>query len=273
MLSKRAVGGAMAAAAFAVPVTTTAAQAAELERAIDDRTAARELADPFTQRFIGADVSRSSSTRDGGLVLRLKKTKRGFEPAGQLDPRDILADGDRRLARTSSTGPVAHAACPLCIGVGIAVSAAARAAAVRAAGSAGAAAAARSAARSTLPLIRAGAARNFPRLHFPRQRLEAKFKHARDFGVVEQRGAAGFAAFERALKRHMLDPGTHRIFGTIKGKNGLNVHAVHFYNPLTRKVATFTPEGRFWTAYYIQSDFQATRLAAFGHLGKVGRWS
>ncbi len=267
MLNNKLIAGAMATVAFASPATVLAAQAAAQTSPTKapDQGAAR--------RLIGTEAARITSEGERGLVVRLRRTDRGLQPAERLDPRDIITDGnERRLARSSSSGPVAHAACPLCIGIGIAVSAAARAVAVRMAGRAAAAAAARAAARATLPLIRSGAAKNFPRLKFPLRQLEKKFKHAPEFGVVESRGSQGFAAFEQAVKRHMADGGTSRIFGSIKGKDGFNVHAVHFYNPLTRQVASFTPDGDFITAYYIKSDFQATRLAAFGHLGKVGKW-
>jgi hypothetical protein len=211
------------------------------------------------------------------LLLRLKRTSRGLAPnmPETLDPRDIIADDDRRLfARTSSAqGPTASAACVPCV---IIVTAAARAVVARsvaAASTPAAAAGARALARAAVPIFRAGAARNFPRVTFPLKRLEAKFKHAPDFGVPAVRNAANFREFEAAIRTHMNNPGTQRIFGSIKGKDGVNHHAVHFYDPLTRKVATFHPNGEFWTAYNVAIDSHATRLAVFGHLGKVGRWA
>ncbi len=38
--------------------------------------------------------------------------------------------------------------------------------------------------------------------------IEAKFKHAQDFGVTESRGKSGFAHFEQALFEHVSDPST-----------------------------------------------------------------
>jgi hypothetical protein len=281
MLNKTKLGGALAAAALLVPgASVAAAETRDESRADGDRNAQRVADRSAALRLIGS--SDRALTPAGGetrsLLLRVRRTERGLVPADGIDPRDVIRDDDRRLlARTSSArGTEATARAAACVPCVIIVTAAARAAVAGGTGAAAAtpavAATARQLARASLPIIRAGAGRNFPRISFPVRRLEAKFKHAPDFGVHTARGAAGFREFERAIRGHMLNPNTQRIFGTIKGQNGVNQHAIHFYNPWTRQVATFHPNGDFWTAYTVKIDAHATRLSVFGHLGKVGRW-
>jgi hypothetical protein len=44
-----------------------------------------------------------------------------------------------------------------------------------------------------------------------RSQIEAKFKHAQDFGVTEPRGLARFDAFEKAVAEQVKDPATMHI--------------------------------------------------------------
>jgi hypothetical protein len=277
MLNKTRFGAALAAAAFLVPgASAAAAETRDANRAGGERATNQAAA----LRLIGSG-ERARTPAQGearNLVVRMRRSDGVVSPIDRADPRDIISDDDRRLfARASSAnGPQATARAAACVPCVIIVSAAARAAVAGGTGAAAAspavAATARQLARGALPIVRAGAQRNFPRINFARRQIEAKFRHAPDFGVAAARGAAGFREFERAIRAHMLNPNTQRIFGTIKGSNGKNQHAIHFYNPWTRQVATFHPNGQFWTAYRVDIDRHATRLAVFGHLGKVGRW-
>jgi hypothetical protein len=62
-----------------------------------------------------------------------------------------------------------------------------------------------------------GAESELPGLSTSRSALEAKFKHAADFGVTEPRGAAGFDTFGKAVDSFVQDPATTRIMGTYRG--------------------------------------------------------
>lgn len=61
------------------------------------------------------------------------------------------------------------------------------------------------------------AASKFPKLTVTRLQLEKKFLHARDFGVTQGRGAAGFDAFGDAVTAFVDSSSTTRIAGTYRG--------------------------------------------------------
>ena len=68
--------------------------------------------------------------------------------------------------------------------------------------------------------------------------LEAKFKHAANFGVVESRGASGFEAFGKAVDSFVADSGTVRVVGTYRGNP-----AILNYNPATAQVVVQATDG------------------------------
>jgi hypothetical protein len=94
-----------------------------------------------------------------------------------------------------------------------------------------------------------------------RSQIEAKFKHAEDFGVTEQRGKSGFEAFEQAVSRHVGDPSTMHIAGTYRGNP-----AILNYNPSNGLVVVQSPTGQFISGWHV-SPAQATNILNLGKLG------
>ena len=73
-----------------------------------------------------------------------------------------------------------------------------------------------------------------------RPQIEAKFKHARDFGVTGPRGASGFDAYGKALDRFVRDPFTVRVRGTYRGDP-----VILNYNPANRLIVVQAPDGSY----------------------------
>jgi hypothetical protein len=94
-----------------------------------------------------------------------------------------------------------------------------------------------------------------------RSQIEAKFKHAQDFGVTEPRGKAGFDAFEKAVSEQVKDPATMHIAGTYRGNP-----AILNYNPSTGTVVVQSPTGEFISGWRV-SQAQATNILNQGKLG------
>jgi Colicin D len=94
-----------------------------------------------------------------------------------------------------------------------------------------------------------------------RAQIEAKYKHAKDFGVNEPRGKAGFDKFEQAVKNHVDDPGTMHIGGTYHGQP-----AILNYNPNTGLVVVQKPTGEFVSGWRL-SPGQVKNVLERGQLG------
>jgi hypothetical protein len=77
-----------------------------------------------------------------------------------------------------------------------------------------------------------------PRLLVTRLQLERKYKHAAEFGVLEQRGREGFDAFQNALQKFIREPSTTRAWGTYRGQPVLLN-----YNVESRLVVIQAPTG------------------------------
>jgi len=101
----------------------------------------------------------------------------------------------------------------------------------------------------------------FPRVTTPRAQLEAKFKHAVDFGVTDSRGAAGFEAFGKAIDDFVSSPTTVRVSGTYRQQS-----AVLNYDLTTRQVVVQRPNGEFWTGFQM-SPAQARNVFQNASLG------
>jgi hypothetical protein len=95
----------------------------------------------------------------------------------------------------------------------------------------------------------------------PRQ-LQAKYKHAADFGVHGPYNAANAATFEEALRAHVVAPTTQTITGSYRGTPGI----VFFVDPTTRLVVVVAPSGRFVTGWRL-SRTQLAHLQANHKLG------
>lgn len=87
-----------------------------------------------------------------------------------------------------------------------------------------------------------------PGLSVNSAQLEAKFKHAADFGVVEARGASGFDAFGKAVDAFVADLGTVRVVGTYRGNP-----AILNYNPTTAQVVVQATDGAFISGWKMSS--------------------
>jgi hypothetical protein len=100
-----------------------------------------------------------------------------------------------------------------------------------------------------------------PRLLLSRTQIERKFKHAKDFGVTDARGKAGYEKLEQAVKSHMDDPATLHISGTYRGQP-----AVLNYNPGTNRVVVQKPNGEFVSGWS-PSQAQSQHILEQGKLG------
>lgn len=100
-----------------------------------------------------------------------------------------------------------------------------------------------------------------PELSTDSAQLEAKFKHAADFGVTEPRGAAGFEAYGKAVDTFVSDPETVRVAGTYRGDA-----AILNYNPSTAHVVVQAPDGSFVSGWQM-SPAQLQNVIARGSLG------
>jgi hypothetical protein len=106
-----------------------------------------------------------------------------------------------------------------------------------------------------------GGASELPDLAASRSQLEAKFKHALDFGVTEPRGAAGFDAYAKAVESFVNDSSTVRTVGTYRGDP-----AILNYNPESRLVVVQSPSGEFISGWQM-SEQQLLNVIERGSLG------
>jgi len=100
-----------------------------------------------------------------------------------------------------------------------------------------------------------------PELSSSRAALEAKFKHAGDFGVTEGRGAAGFDAYGKAIDSFVGDSSTTRILGTYRGDP-----AILNYNANTAQVVVQGTDGTFISGWQM-SPAQLQNVIERGSLG------
>jgi hypothetical protein len=100
-----------------------------------------------------------------------------------------------------------------------------------------------------------------PELSASRSALEAKFKHAADFGVTEGRGAAGFDAYGKAIDSFVGDSSTTRILGTYRGDP-----AILNYNVNTAQVVVQGTDGTFISGWQM-SPAQLQNVIERGSLG------
>jgi len=107
----------------------------------------------------------------------------------------------------------------------------------------------------------AAAETELPSLSASRSALEAKFKHAGDFGVTEPRGAAGFGAYGKAVDAFVQDSGTTRVVGSYRGDS-----AILNYNANTAQVVVQAPDGTFISGWQM-SPAQLQNVIERGSLG------
>jgi RHS repeat-associated protein len=102
---------------------------------------------------------------------------------------------------------------------------------------------------------------SLPELSTDTSQLEAKFKHAADFGITEPRGAAGFNAFGKAVDSFVNDGSTVRVPGSYRGDP-----AILNYNPATAQVVVQAPNGSFISGWRM-SPAQLQNVVERGSLG------
>jgi hypothetical protein len=111
------------------------------------------------------------------------------------------------------------------------------------------------------PPSRVAAEGGLPELSASPAALEAKFKHAADFGVTEGRGAAGFDAYGKAIDSFVQDPSTTRILGTYRGGP-----AILNYNASTAQVVVQATDGTFISGWQM-NPAQLQNVIERGSLG------
>ncbi|MDN6884811.1 colicin D domain-containing protein [Variovorax sp. CAN2819] len=67
-----------------------------------------------------------------------------------------------------------------------------------------------------------------PKVQYDKKQLQAKYKHAKDFGVNDPWGKNAAGNYQSALEAHVQDPGTQMINGTYRGDS-----VIHYLNPST----------------------------------------
>ena len=100
-----------------------------------------------------------------------------------------------------------------------------------------------------------------PQLSAGRSALQAKFKHAGDFGITESRGSVGFDAYEKAVDSFVQASSTTRMLGTYRGNA-----AILNYNARTAQVVVQAPDGAFISGWQM-SPAQLQNVIARGSLG------
>jgi hypothetical protein len=93
------------------------------------------------------------------------------------------------------------------------------------------------------------------------RQIEEKYsQHAKDFGVDEPRGRAGFDKFDQAIRQVVNDPDTLHIQGTYRGQP-----AILNYDPDSGLCVIQSPDGRFISGWKLSSG-QAQNLLTRGSL-------
>jgi hypothetical protein len=98
----------------------------------------------------------------------------------------------------------------------------------------------------------ASSGNELPGLATSRAQIEAKFKHAADFGVNDVRGASGFNAYAKSVDAFVRDSSTVRTIGTYRGNP-----AILNYSPSSRLVVVQSPDGAFVSGWRMsEGQFQ-----------------
>ena len=98
-------------------------------------------------------------------------------------------------------------------------------------------------------------------ISFAPSQLQAKFKHAEDFGVQGNYNKANGEAYEKALRDHMSDPNTQQISGTYRGQP-----AEIYYNSKTGNAVITDKAGNYISGWKLSTD-QVQHVLTSGKLG------
>ncbi len=103
--------------------------------------------------------------------------------------------------------------------------------------------------QGSLPLSRLAGRESWTLTTTPRQ-LQAKFKHAKAFGVEGNYSAKTAAEFEKALRHHIYsNPNTQRIVGTFRGKD-----VIHYVDSKTTLNVMTEENGAMKRAWKLEPD-------------------
>ena len=97
---------------------------------------------------------------------------------------------------------------------------------------------------------------------FDPSQLQAKFKHAKFFGITGNWNKANAARFRQALEDHVSSPTTRVIRGTYHGQE-----VIHHYNPATQLNVMTDLNGNFISGWKL-SPKQIEHLLNTGSLGE-----
>jgi hypothetical protein len=93
------------------------------------------------------------------------------------------------------------------------------------------------------------------------RQLQAKFKHAADFGVLGNYSKANGAKFSSAINQHINSAGVQAINGTYRGQS-----VIHYLNPHTGLNVMSSPSGQFISGWKLNSA-QLQNVLQHGGLG------
>ena len=96
---------------------------------------------------------------------------------------------------------------------------------------------------------------------FELKQLQAKFKHAGDFGVAGNFNKATLAQYEAAIRSTVVDPSTSVIHGTYRGQA-----ATIYFNQKSGLGVIVDPKGNFVSGWKLTPQ-QAQHLKCSGKLG------
>jgi hypothetical protein len=98
----------------------------------------------------------------------------------------------------------------------------------------------------------------------PRQ-VQAKYKHAQDFGLPPNYTPANGRAFEQAMQNHVQSPNTQQILGSY-GRGAQPTDVIHYYDPATKLNVMTDRAGNFLSGWKL-SPAQERYLLTTGRLG------
>lgn len=89
-----------------------------------------------------------------------------------------------------------------------------------------------------------------PSLSIDSRQLQARFKHAADFGIAGSFNKANAGAFEQAIRSFVGSSGTQTIQGTYRGTQNVTLHL----NSQTRQMVMTDRTGKFMSAWKLSEE-------------------
>jgi hypothetical protein len=98
-------------------------------------------------------------------------------------------------------------------------------------------------------------------INLPSGQVQAKFKHAKHFGLSGNYNKENARLFEQKLAEHIKSPDTVVVAGTYRGKQNV----VHYYNPKTNLNVMKDMDGNFISGWELAKG-QQTGLTTIGNV-------